>query len=272
MSTALGLGATAVLGLVGLAVTLWFFWPAFKGSAVARHAIGTHRLTIGALVAVIVLNGIISLPIAGALHIERGFTATSFAVAALSTQIPMLIVVYVRLILPGAVTWTDLGLRPLPLTYIARVGLAAGLVGLVFIDVLELVLSQAGLRPNQIDQFRFVLTEGPAAFMLVLISAGLVAPVIEEVFFRGFVFGLYRRRQPLWMAYVVSSLLFTLLHLDPTSMNVSQMAGLSIGIFLLAVLLAWLYEHTGSLYPGMVAHAVNNASGLVLFYALSGVM
>jgi membrane protease YdiL (CAAX protease family) len=51
-------------------------------------------------------------------------------------------------------------------------------------------------------------------------------------------------------------------------MSVSQMAGLSVGIFLLALLLAWLYERTGSLYPGMLAHAVNNATGLILFYAV----
>ena len=135
------------------------------------------------------------------------------------------------------------------------------------IDVVGTLLSQVGLRPNQLDEFDFVLTEGPLAFVLVLISAGIMAPVVEELFFRGFLFGMYRRRQPLWVAYVASSVLFTLLHLMPGQMNVQQMAGLSVGIFLLAILLAWLYQHTGSLYPGMVAHAINNATGLLLFYA-----
>ena len=32
--------------------------------------------------------------------------------------------------------------------------------------------------------------------------------------------------------------------------------------------LAWLYQHTGGLYPSIVAHAVNNATGLILFYAV----
>jgi len=70
------------------------------------------------------------------------------------------------------------------------------------------------------------------------------------------------------MAYVASSVLFTVLHLEPTRMNAAQMAGLSIGIFMLAILLDWVYQHTNSLYPGMVAHAVNNATGLILFYAV----
>jgi membrane protease YdiL (CAAX protease family) len=130
------------------------------------------------------------------------------------------------------------------------------------------LLSQLGLRPNQLEQFQFVLSEGPFAFVLLLALAGIVAPFVEELFFRGFLFGLYRRRQPLWVAYLVSSLLFTVLHLEPTRMTVPQMAGLSVGIFMLALMLAWLYEHTGSLYPAIVAHAVNNATGLILFYAV----
>jgi membrane protease YdiL (CAAX protease family) len=102
----------------------------------------------------------------------------------------------------------------------------------------------------------------------LLIAAAVVAPFVEELFFRGFLFGIYRRRQPLWLAYVASSVLFTLLHLEPMRMNAAQMAGLSVGIFMLAMLLAWTYQHTGSLYPGMVAHAVNNATGLILFYTV----
>ena len=50
-------------------------------------------------------------------------------------------------------------------------------------------------------------------------------------------------------------------------MNPSQMAALAVGIFSLGVLLAWTYQRTGSLLPGMLAHAVNNAFGLIVFYA-----
>ena len=136
------------------------------------------------------------------------------------------------------------------------------------IEIIGALLTQVGLRPNQLDQFKFILNEGPFAFALVLIAAAIVAPFVEEVFFRGFLFGLYRKRQPGWVAYTVPSMLFTLLHLMPSRMNVQQMVGLAVGIFLLAILLTWLYDHTGSLLPGMLAHAVNNATGLILFYTL----
>jgi uncharacterized protein len=107
--------------------------------------------------------------------------------------------------------------------------------------------------------------------MLLLLGA-VVAPFAEELFFRGFVFGLYRRRHPRWLAYVVSGVLFTIPHLLAGRMNLSQMAGLGIGIFILALILAWLYDHTGSLFPGMLAHAVNNATGLIAFYVSNTVV
>ncbi len=260
--------ALLVLGLLGLGITAWVFWPAFQGAEAARRDLGTHRLAIGAWLAVIVLNALITLPLAPFLHIDQGLTSGTFLIAALSTDIPMLLIVYVRLIMPRAVTWQELGLRPLPLDYVLRMGLATGLAGLVVIDLVGSLLSQVGLRPNQLDQFQFVLTEGPLAFALLLIAASVIAPFVEELFFRGFLFGLYRRRQPLWVAYIASSVLFTIVHLEPIRMNPSQMAGLSVGIFMLALMLAWLYQHTGALYPSIVAHAVNNATGLILFYAV----
>ncbi len=75
------------------------------------------------------------MPLAPFLHIDQGLTSGTFLIAALSTDIPMLLIVYVRLIMPRAVTWQELGLRPLPLDYVLRMGLATGLAGLVVIDL-----------------------------------------------------------------------------------------------------------------------------------------
>jgi membrane protease YdiL (CAAX protease family) len=258
-----------VLGVLGLAVTGWVLVPAFQGPAGARKALGTHRLAVGSVVAVVVLSVLIALPLRPFLHTSDRFTTLSFALAALATDIPMLIVIYFRLILPRAVTWQELGLRALPLGYALRMGLGFGVAGFVFTAIVELLLSRVGLRPNQMEQFGFVLSEGPLALAVLLILGAGVVPFVEELFFRGFLFGMYRKRQPMWVAYLASSVLFTLLHIDPTRMNAPQIAGLAVGVFLLAMLLAWLYQHTGSLFPGILAHAVNNATSLTLFYVAS---
>jgi membrane protease YdiL (CAAX protease family) len=254
--------------LLGLVILAWVFWPVFRGPGPARRDVGTLGLAFGSLVAVLVLNGALTLPLAGALDIERGLTLNTFLVAAMSTQVPMLLVVYARFVAPGAVSWQELGLRPMSLDRVLRVGLTTGLVGLIMTVVLQLILQQVGLRANQVEQFDFVRSAGTAGFALVLTSAAVTAPFVEELFFRGMLFGLLRRRHQPWVAYVVSGVLFAALHLVPMVMNPAQMAGLGIGIFALGTLLAWTYQRTGSLYPSMVAHAVNNATGLVLLYTL----
>lgn len=257
-----------LLILVGLAVTAWVFVPAFQGRDAAARAVGSHRLALGSIVAVLVMNAALTLPVLPFVRGGASLTTSTFVIATAATQIPMLVVVYVRLVMPGVLTWEELGLRTRPLEYVVRFGLGAGIIGLIANDLIETGLSQFGLRPNQLEQFNFVLREGPLSFALLLISAGILAPFVEELFFRGFLFGTYRRAKPLWMAYVASGVLFTALHLEPNRMDAAQMAGLSVGIFILASLLAWLYDRTGSLYPGMLAHAVNNATGLILFYSV----
>jgi membrane protease YdiL (CAAX protease family) len=257
----------AALVVLAAAITIWVFVPAMRGPEAARRDIGTHRLAFGAIVAMLTLNGLLTLPIASLIR-DGGLTITTFALAALSTQVPMLLVIYLRLILPRAVTWRELGLRPLPIERIVRVGLATGVGGLVLTITVSMLLSQVGLRPNQFEQFEFVRTADAIGLAVVLVLAAVTGPFTEELFFRGFLFGLYRRRQPLWLAYIVAGLLFAGAHVMPNRMNPAQMAGLATGIFVLGTLLAWTYQRTGSLYPGMLAHAVNNATGLLALYAV----
>jgi CAAX protease family protein len=259
----------AVLVAVAVGSAVWVLAPAFFGAEAARRDLGSHRLEFGGWLTSVLLIGIVALPASLLLHVGPELTLSTFVVSALATDIPLLIFIYVRFIWPKALSWSELGLKPLPAQYVLVMGLGGGVTGLVVIGSIGALLSQVGLETNQLEQFKFVLQEGPLALVVFLIAAAIVAPFVEELFFRGFLFGVYSRRQPVWLAYVVSSVLFTVLHLEPTRMNLQQMAGLSIGIFLLALLLAWLYHHTGSLYPGMIAHAVNNATAALLFYFFS---
>jgi len=89
----------------------------------------------------------------------------------------------------------------------------------------------------------------------------LAAPVCEEFFFRGVVQrGLMSKLSPP-VAIVVTAVLFSGFHLDP----VGFAARLELGV--LFGLLAW---RSGSLWPGIAAHAVNNAVATVLFLFSQG--
>jgi membrane protease YdiL (CAAX protease family) len=92
---------------------------------------------------------------------------------------------------------------------------------------------------------------GDLASLLLIVVA---APISEEIFFRGFVFGGLRRAMPWVVAAVASSLVWGVFHFTgPASWGVV----LQLSIF--GVALAWLYERTGSIWPAIVVHAINNA-------------
>jgi membrane protease YdiL (CAAX protease family) len=265
--TAVPLVVVGVLLLVGLAITAWVFAPVFRGRDAATAALGSHRLALGSIVVILLLGTLLALPFRAWLRADSGQSTGILLLGAAAIDLPMLLIVYLRLVQPGVMSWQDLGLRPRPVSYVLLFGLGGGLVGFVVTVIVTTLLSQVGLRPNQLDQFQFVFREGRLSFAVVLVLAAIVAPFTEELFFRGFLFGTYRRTKPAWVAYGASSLLFTALHLLSGNMNAAQMAGLSVGICILALLLAWVYDRTGSLYPGMLAHALNNATGLIVFYA-----
>jgi uncharacterized protein len=90
----------------------------------------------------------------------------------------------------------------------------------------------------------------------VLLIVGLAA-LSEELFFRGFVFSGLRSRMSVWPAAVISGLVFGLVHAPTGITTVVPLA-------VLGVVLAWLYDRTGSLWPSVIAHALNNALALAI--------
>ena len=101
-----------------------------------------------------------------------------------------------------------------------------------------------------------ILLPGPAAGLSFLALA-LWTPLVEEIFFRGFVFRALVPRFGLPAATIGSAALFSLFHVLP---------GVLLPIFVTGILLALLYHRTGSLWPCIAAHAGQN--GLVVLYTL----
>jgi membrane protease YdiL (CAAX protease family) len=99
-----------------------------------------------------------------------------------------------------------------------------------------------------------------AAAILTFEALAVWTPITEEIFFRGFVFGGLIPRLGVWWAMAASGLIFSLFHIDP---------GVVVPIFITGFLLAGLYRLTGSLWPGIVAHAGQNAVALLAVMFLS---
>lgn len=85
------------------------------------------------------------------------------------------------------------------------------------------------------------------------IAVGIVAPVAEEMVFRGAVLRTLLKLFPnsiYWIAICVSALLFGLVH-----GNIAQ----GTHAFLMGLILGWMYYRTNSIVPGIVMHWVNNS-------------
>src|SRR5579862_2175160 len=99
---------------------------------------------------------------------------------------------------------------------------------------------------------------------LLLLSAALtcvVAPICEEFLFRGYVFTALRSWRGTWPAAVITGLLFGAVHAGSApALDLVPLAGLGFGLCLLC-------RYTGSLYPCIVAHSLNNS---LAFSSLEG--
>ncbi len=116
------------------------------------------------------------------------------------------------------------------------------------------------LSPHQKDLTRD-LGYGDGA--LASITAGIlivaVAPVAEEIFFRGFVFGGLRARLSFVWAALISAAIFGAFHYTGAgSLTVLPQ------LMALGLVQAWLYERSGSIYPTIALHMFNNAVAFAL--------
>ena len=86
---------------------------------------------------------------------------------------------------------------------------------------------------------------------------GLLAPIAEEIVFRGAILkSLLNTRMSADAAITVSAVLFALIHFNPAQMPHAFMIGL---------LLGWMYQRTGSILPSVAFHWVNNSMAYVLY-------
>ena len=82
-----------------------------------------------------------------------------------------------------------------------------------------------------------------------------IAPVCEELCFRGWIYTAFKKRLGVSAGIVASALLFALLHLSPLHI---------LPLFALGMAFAFAYERTGSLWVAILMHAVNNGVAFVL--------
>jgi membrane protease YdiL (CAAX protease family) len=107
----------------------------------------------------------------------------------------------------------------------------------------------------EINQPILPLDPTPAQIVLGVGSVVVGAPIAEEVFFRGFLFGSLRGRLRFLPAAAISGAVFAMFHVQPLLMAVMVFVGIA---------LAYVYERRGSLAAPIAAHAIFNLIGYTL--------
>lgn len=147
----------------------------------------------------------------------------------------------------------QLGLRP-PVSGWPR---AVGYIALLLVLFVALSAGWDAAFETKPEKVLDQLGRGVASATLVCV----VAPMCEEILFRGYIFTALRRWRGTLAAAVITGLLFGLVHAGSAPViYLVPLAALGFGLCL-------LYQRTGSLYPGIAAHSLNNS---VAFASLAG--
>ena len=133
-------------------------------------------------------------------------------------------------------------------------------LGCVLLLALVVWLVQYALgRPQGSPQAGVVAPDGFSwwGLTLMLPLGGVAVPMAEELMFRGLLYRWLRRRLAVAPSAVLSAVVFGIVH--------GQLE-VGIGAFLVGIVLALAYERSGSLWPSIIIHAVQNSVSIVLMF------
>lgn len=178
--------------------------------------------------------------------------------------VPVLLLAGRRLLAPAGLGFVGgFGLRPggggwLPLARVAAILAGAGIA----IDItLGLISEAAGVPSHWTEWFDEDLAWGSAGVLVAnLLGTVVFAPVLEEIVFRGLLYGTLRR----WVGWPAAAVLSAAVFAGAHGYGVAGFGS----VFASGIMWAVAYEKTRSLLPGIVAHAANNVSAACAVLAL----
>ncbi|MBR3169033.1 CPBP family intramembrane metalloprotease [Candidatus Saccharibacteria bacterium] len=210
------------------------------------------QILLGIIVTSLFPVDVVELPIVNAL-----FSIVSYALAMILIILlpPILLKNKIKkssrdsLGLRGLPTWTDLGLAPIG--YIASIILAAGITA-----IFNLFPWFNASEAQELGFSHYMMGgERVIAFLLLAV----IAPIAEEIIFRGWLYGKLRVKIPKWVAILVTSLVFGLVHMQ---WNVG------VTVFAMSVITCSMREITGTIYAGTLVHIINNSVAFYLVYVI----
>lgn len=158
------------------------------------------------------------------------------------------------------VSWTELGFRKFDKdNLVLGFGLLIGTYALIVLHNAILFFFDVTTQGEQVLQ-HFASLDNP--LWLIFVGA-VLAPLVEETFFRGFVFSGFRQRFGWNKAGIISAVLFSIAHMQLITL---------IPTFILGYFFAYLYHRSNSLWPGIIFHFLINSMAFCVISALSQIL
>ncbi len=135
--------------------------------------------------------------------------------------------------------------------------------------VLNAIVAIAGaalfhVNNSQSQQTGFESARSPSDLVFTFISLVVLPPIVEEIVMRGFLFGSLKSRFRVIPAALITSVIFATAHLQFGS-GAPLLWSAALDTFVLSLVLCYIRQKTGSLWPGIGLHALKNG---VAFFAL----
>jgi membrane protease YdiL (CAAX protease family) len=259
---------TAGLAIVSVGLLLLGGSQTIERAAASRAYAGPSPVLVFAVLLTVtlfvaILVGV-PLELAG-VHLDRAVgDLLSVAVQALV----FIGIVRIMVVGPGAISWADMGLR-LPVRRIVRAllegaSIAVPVVAATLLLAGLLVLVFGAAPPSPLPP-----TGTTAGVVLHLLAGAVIAPIAEEIVFRGVAVTAWARTDGAWTAIVRAALLFALAHvLLIGGQSFGEAASLAIvgaaARLPVALALGWIYLRQGTLWSAIGLHATFNAILILL--------
>jgi membrane protease YdiL (CAAX protease family) len=173
-----------------------------------------------------------------------------------STQLALIVVTWAFVLRPRAIAYAmplvGRSGRLRALAVGAGWGVVAWFGASILTYAIVVLLERVGLEPDQQAVERAIGFLEP---WLIVASVVILAPIAEELFFRGVAFNAWFRERGRRFAYIGSAALFAVIHASLVSL---------LPIFLLGLALAWVYRRTRSMIAPIAMHATFNGISIAI--------
>ena len=121
-----------------------------------------------------------------------------------------------------------------------------------FSFIFSTIIGEIAQRLGPIDYPSFISTteDGWKGLAIALMSGLILAPISEEIVYRGFLFRTMRNWTPFLVSSIISGLIFSVVHNYDLSGSFTMIS--------FAMIAAWLYQNTGNLLNCIIFHALAN--------------